>query len=122
MKRNLAAGLIAVWMLAGGVLHLLAPEAFYPIVPDWMPELEVVLLSGVVEIVIGLAVLFPRFRSHSGLAFAALCLSFLPLHLWDFFRPDPVFSVPVAASIRIVVQLCLIALGLWLWQGRQRRV
>lgn len=121
MKRHLASALIALWMFSGGVLHLFKPEAFYPIVPDWMPELEVVLLSGLVELAVGLAALVPATRSFAGLGFAALCAIFLPLHVWDFFRPDPVFSVPVGASIRIVVQLLLIATGLWLWQSVPRR-
>ncbi|WP_139792179.1 DoxX family protein [Henriciella litoralis] len=108
--------IIAVWMLAGGVAHFIVPTYFYPIVPDWMPELAVVYVSGIVEIAIGVGVLLPRTRALAGLAFAALCLGFLPLHVWDFFRPDPVFEVPVAASIRIAVQFVLIGLGLWLWQ------
>ena len=108
--------IIAVWMLAGGVAHMMVPAYFYPIVPDWMPELAVVYISGIVEIAIGVGVLLPRTRALAGLAFAALCLGFLPLHVWDFFRPDPVFEVPVAASIRIGVQFILIGLGLWLWQ------
>ncbi|NNU16893.1 hypothetical protein HK107_11245 [Parvularcula sp. ZS-1/3] len=116
----LACALIAFWMLGGGVVHFVSPEAFFPIVPDWLPELEVVLISGAVEIAIGLGVIVRRTRALAGLAFAALCAGFLPLHLWDFFRPDPVFEVPVAASIRIGVQFALIAIGLWLWKASGR--
>jgi uncharacterized membrane protein len=108
--------LIAFWMLAGGVLHLVTPETFYPIVPDWLPEGPVVVLSGLVELLIGLCILVPRARAAAALGFAVLCAVFLPLHGWDFFRPDPVFAVPVLASGRIGVQLLLIALGLWLWR------
>ncbi|MEQ9316599.1 MAG: hypothetical protein RLN72_12165 [Henriciella sp.] len=108
--------LIAAWMLFGGAAHMIVPQAFYPIVPDWMPELWVVWISGLVELAIGIGVLIPRTRGVSGLVFAGLCLCFLPLHVWDFFRPDPVFPVPWGAGARIIVQLGLIALGLWLWR------
>lgn len=67
---------------------------------------------------IGLAALWPRSRAYAGLAFAALCLCYLPLHLWDFWRPDPVFAPPVAASIRVVFQLFFIAAGWSLWRAR----
>ncbi len=110
---------ISIWMLAGGVAHMLAPEAFFPIVPDWMPELAVVYGSGVVELAIGLGVLWRRTRAVAGLSFALLCAGFLPLHLWDFFRPDPIFSPWYAAATRCVVQLGLIGLGLLLWARRE---
>ncbi|MEM5516884.1 hypothetical protein WNY37_07970 [Henriciella sp. AS95] len=111
--------IIAAWMLIGGAAHMIAPEPFFAIVPDWMPELAVVYISGIVEIVIGIAVLMPRTRSLAGLAFALLCAGYLPLHIWDFIRPDPVFSVPWSASLRILIQMGLIALGLWLWRRGQ---
>lgn len=108
--------IIAAWMLLGGVAHMMTPETFYPIVPDWMPELAVVWLSGIAELAIGIGVLMPRTRALAGLAFAVMCVVYLPLHVWDFFRPDPIFSVPWGASIRIAVQFVLIGLGLWLWR------
>jgi uncharacterized membrane protein len=113
---GLGVALIAFWMIAGGFLHLMEPEAFYPIVPDWLPERAVVIVSGMAELLIGILVLLPRTRSAAALSFALLCAGFLPLHVWDFFRPDPVFAVPVLASGRIGIQLLLIALGLWLWR------
>ena len=106
-------------MLVGGVLHMITPTPFFRVVPDWMPELAVVYLSGLAEIAIGLGVLIPRSRALAGLAFAVMCLVYLPLHAWDFFRPDPVFSATYMASVRIAVQLVLIALGLWLWRRRK---
>ena len=111
--------IIAVWMLVGGVLHLITPEPFFRAVPDGLPKLAIVYLSGIAEIAIGIGVLMPRARAIAGLAFAAMCLVYLPIHAWDFFRADPIFSVPWAASARIAVQLVLIALGLWLWQRRK---
>ena len=112
--------IIAVWMLVGGVLHMIMPEPFFHAVPDGWPKLAIVYLSGIAEIAIGVGVLMPRTRAIAGLAFAAMCLVYLPIHVWDFFRTDPIFSVPWAASTRIAVQLILIAFGLWLWQRRKK--
>ena len=66
-----------------------------------------------------IAVLVPRWRAWAGLAFAALCLGYLPLHLWDFFRPDPIFKPPLVAGARVIVQFLFIAIGLSLWKSRQ---
>ena len=119
--RFFAIFIIVLWMLIGGIAHLVTPEFFFQIVPDIFPKLFVVYASGVIEIVIGAAILMPRFRAIAGLCFALLCLGLLPLHAWDFFRPDPVFEVPLAASIRILVQFGLIGLGLYLWRTESHR-
>lgn len=118
--RIFAISIIALWMLGGGIAHMVSPEFFFQIAPNGLPKLWVVYLSGVVEIAIGAAVLARKTRAWAGLSFALLCLAFLPLHVWDFFRPDPVFEVPVAASIRIAVQFGLIGLGLFLWRTEPR--
>lgn len=103
-------------MIGGGVAHFAAPQQFAPLVPPFLPAVPVVLLAGVVQIAIGVAVLWPRMRALGGLAFAALCAAYLPLHLWDFFRPDPVFAPPLAATIRVAVQGLFICAGLLLWR------
>jgi uncharacterized membrane protein len=107
--------LIALVMIAGGAAHLAATANFVPLVPTFLPASPIILATGVLQILIGLAALWPRTRSLGALAFAALCLAYLPLHLWDYVRPDPVFAPPVAATIRVVVQIFFIWVGYTLW-------
>lgn len=116
LKTYAPVALIAIWMLGGGVAHFLYPASFHAIVPDVFPKNFVVYTSSAVEICIGLAILIPKFRAAAGLAFAALCLGFLPLHLWDFVRPDPVFTPIISAVIRVAVQFLLIWIGWRVWQ------
>lgn len=103
-------------MIGGGVAHFAAPEQFFALVPPILPAVLVVLIAGVVQIAIGLAVLWPRARALGGLAFALICAAYLPLHLWDYVRPDPVFAPPVAATIRILMQALFIGVGVLLWR------
>ncbi len=107
--------LIALVMIAGGAAHLAATANFVPLVPTFLPASPIILATGVLQILIGLAALWPRTRSLGALAFAALCFAYLPLHLWDYVRPDPVFAPPVAATIRVVVQIFFIWVGYTLW-------
>lgn len=109
-------GIVAVVMLGGGVAHLASPASFSPLVPPFLPAVPVLFVAGFVQIAIGIAVIWPRTRPLGGLAFAVLCAGYLPLHLWDFVRPDPVFAPPVAASVRLLVQLLFVAAGLALWR------
>ncbi len=112
----LAIGLIAFWMLAGAWVHFFQPELFYKIVPDFLPKKEVVILSGIPELLIGIGVLIPKTRSLAGLAFAMLCLAFLPLHLWDLVRDDPAITPQSAAIIRVFVQFVLMWTGWQVWR------
>jgi uncharacterized membrane protein len=109
-------GLVAVVMIGGGAAHLASPQGFAPLVPPFLPAIPVLLAAGVVQIGIGIATVVPRTRAWGALAFAALCAAYLPLHLWDYFRPDPVFVPPVAATIRVAVQLLFIWAGIALWR------
>jgi uncharacterized membrane protein len=104
-------GVVAFVMIGGGAAHLAAPQGFAPLVPPFLPAIPVIIATGVVQIGIGLATLWPRTRALGALAFAAICVAYLPLHLWDYVRPDPVFAPPVAATLRVVVQ------GLFIWAG-----
>jgi uncharacterized membrane protein len=107
--------LIALVMIAGGAAHLAATSDFAPLVPTFLPATPIILATGILPILIGLATLWPRTRALGALAFAALCLAYLPLHLWDYVRPDPVFAPPVAATVRVVVQIFFIWAGYTLW-------
>lgn len=108
--------LVAFVMIGGGAAHLLATAGFAPLVPAFLPANPIILATGVLQIGIGLAALWPRTRALGGIAFAALCLAYLPLHLWDYVRPDPVFPPPVAATIRVTVQMLFIWAGYSLWK------
>lgn len=113
-------GLIAFVMMGGGVAHLLVPAGFVPLVPSVLSAALVIPATGVLQIGIGLAVLWPPSRALAGLAFALLCAAYMPLHLWDFLRPDPVFPPPGAATIRVIVQALFIWAGVALWRRAGR--
>lgn len=109
-------GLVAFVMIGGGAAHFAAPQGFAPLVPAVLPALPVILAAGVVQITIGLAALLPRSREWGAMAFAILCTAYLPLHLWDYVRPDPVFAPPVAATLRVALQGLFIWAGIALWR------
>lgn len=103
--------IVSLVMLLGGAAHLAAPSEFARLVPGPLPAPLIIAGTGLIQLAIGLLAIWPRTRAQGGRAFAALCLLYLPLHLWDFVRPDPVFSPPFAATGRIIVQLLFIAAG-----------
>jgi uncharacterized membrane protein len=116
---NTLALLVAFVMIAGGGAHLASPAQFTALVPRPLPAEAVIAATGVMQLLIGFAALWPRTRRWGALAFTALCVAYLPLHLWDYIRPDPVFAPPMAATVRVIVQCGFIAAG-WLLARRAR--
>jgi uncharacterized membrane protein len=68
---------MVIFYFAAGYIHLRAPDAFLPIVPDWVPApREIVLFTGACEIVGALALITRWFRWWAGvmLALYAACV------------------------------------------------
>ncbi|HEY0215583.1 MAG TPA: DoxX family protein [Cellulomonas sp.] len=70
---------IATAFLVSGVIHLVRPQVFEPVVPRALPDARrLVLWSGVAELVCAAGLLVPRTRRVAGPASAALLVAVLP--------------------------------------------
>jgi uncharacterized membrane protein len=73
---------MAAFYLVAGVIHLRSPEAFLPIVPDWVPmPRAVVLFTGVCELAGAVALLVPRLRWWAGVMLAAYAVAVYPANI-----------------------------------------
>ena len=74
--------LMAVFYFLAGVVHLRSPEAFLPIVPEWVPSpREVVLFTGVCELAGAIALFVPRLRWWAGVMLAAYAVAVYPANI-----------------------------------------
>jgi len=65
--------------LVSGVVHLVKPEVFEPLMPSWVPaHREVIVGSGVAELACAAGLAMPRTRRLAGLASAALLVGIFP--------------------------------------------
>jgi uncharacterized membrane protein len=104
--------LFGLFMIYGGVNHFLKPEIYLPFVPSFLPASFINQASGVAEIIVGLMVFLPKYRSIGTLGILVLMLLFLPLHIIDVFSDIPAIGSHKAALIRLPVQFLFIA---WAW-------
>jgi uncharacterized membrane protein len=73
---------MAAFYLAAGIVHLVAPDAFLPIVPDWVPApRQVVLITGACEIAGSMALLTRRLRHLAGIMLALYAVCVFPANL-----------------------------------------
>ena len=70
---------MSMFFAAGFVLHLLATDKLVAITPDWVPyPRQVVLITGVIELAGGVALLVPRLRRVTGIALAIYVIAVWP--------------------------------------------
>jgi uncharacterized membrane protein len=80
--RVLMRGALAAFYLVTGIVHLIAPDKFLPIVPDVVPlPREVVLATGVCEIAGALALLTTRLRWLAGIMLALYAVCVFPANI-----------------------------------------
>lgn len=113
--RWMGLAVVFVWFFVGGITHFTNTDFFLAIVPPWVPfHLAAVYVSGVLEIVFALGVLWPATRPVCGWLLIALTLAVTPanVHMWlnpELF-PD---ASETALTVRLVIQVLLLALIWW---------
>lgn len=108
---SIAFGLL---LIAGGIAHFAKPQLSDGMIPDVLPKKAVHIFTGIIEIGIGILLLFPEYRLLGLWAFGLLMLAFLPIHLIDYGRTRPIIGSHKVAAIRIAIQLVLIGVAFWL--------
>jgi uncharacterized membrane protein len=107
--------LLAIFFVVAGINHFVRPDFYMNIMPDYLPlHRELVLLSGVTEIVAGVLVAIPATMRWGAWFIVAHLVIFMTVHVHMVVHADRYADVPVAALyFRIVMQFVLIAWALW---------
>ena len=102
-----------------GVLHFTDTSWFEPIVPPILGSATFwVLVSGVVEIAVGLSLIMPKTRKLGGYSSAALLVALYPanLYMWvyDVELGDGASLSPTGHVVRLFAQIAGIIISLWI--------
>lgn len=117
--KTIARVLLGVFLVFAGLSHLFwARSEFQAQVPTWIPlDADfVVLASGVVEVVLGLALIFlASHRALTGWIVAAFFLAIFPGNISQFLTQTDAFGLDSDGSrgIRLLFQPLLIVWALW---------
>ena len=104
--------IFAIFMVYAGVQHLLNPDFYLPFVPSFMPfTMAIIYTSGIIEILLGIMLLIPKYARQGAMGIMLLMLIFLPIHVWDVFSATPAIGSHQAALIRLPVQFLFIGLA-----------
>lgn len=115
--------LLGVGMIAQGVNHFVLTDLMVRIMPTYLPwHRPLVLVSGAIEIALGIMVFVPRWRRAAGWGLLALLVAVFPANLEMVRRPGDFPELPeLALWIRLPFQILF---GYWIWSTclRVRRV
>jgi uncharacterized membrane protein len=116
--KNILSYLFAALLLASAVAHVVNPDFYAPLIPDFIPALFANVLSTVVEAIIAILLIVPKYRKLGGLAFMGLMIAFLPLHIWDLFQENPITVTRTGGIIRLLIQFLLIYVSWWMSRAK----
>jgi uncharacterized membrane protein len=109
--------LLGLFLVAAGTAHFLATEEFLGQTPTWLPAREfVVYVSGVIEILLGVALWFVRSRRRElGWVVAAFFVAVFPGNVHQALTGSDAFGLDTAAARwgRLAFQPLLILWALW---------
>ena len=113
--KNMGLAFVFLWFMIGGIAHFTKTDFFVAIMPPYIGfHREIVYISGVFEILGAIGILIPTLRqwAGNGLLLLTVCVSPANIHMWLHPELFPDVSY-VALSIRLVVQVALLALIWW---------
>lgn len=106
--------LSAIFVIAG-ISHFINAALYVTAMPPYLPwHLELVYISGVAEIVLGLTLLTRRYTKWAGWGLIALCVAVFPANVHMAMNAELYPSLPVVGLwLRLPAQALLIAWIAW---------
>jgi uncharacterized membrane protein len=121
--------ILATFLAAGFVLHFRATDKLVAITPDWVPfPREVVLATGVLELILAVALLVPRFRKVSGIVISIYVIAVWPAnfkHAFEHIAAPPIpdswwYHAPRLALQPVIAWWALFATRVVDWPFQKR--
>ncbi|MGD1957567.1 MAG: MauE/DoxX family redox-associated membrane protein [Fulvivirga sp.] len=81
--RKISFYLLVGFYLFAGINHFLDPDFYYPLIPPYFKfPVFINITSGIIEVILGLALLLPRFRTYAVYAIIIMLIAFIPSHIY----------------------------------------
>ena len=120
MRRTLSGIILGALFILAGVNHFIRPQMYRSIMPNYLPwHGPLVALSGIAEIVLGILVLFRRWRGVARWGLIALLVAVFPANVHMVIYAERYEPIPTwLLWLRLPLQAVLIA---WVWRTTDNR-
>ena len=114
--------LLAIFMIVAGTMHFVNPEFFLKIVPPYLPlHKELVLVSGVCEILPGVLLLVPRSSHLAAWGIIALLIAVFPANIYLYQHQEILPASPLVHLLRLPLQGVFILWAYWHTRPAERK-
>ena len=117
--------LLSLFFAAAGVAHFTMTDDFAQIVPPFLPFPELIVqITGAMELVFALGLLWPKWRARTGWALSVFLLCVLPANIYMALEGMPLGDFATSKFslwVRVGLQFPLITLILWSARSLERK-
>jgi uncharacterized membrane protein len=112
--RTISKYVLAMFMIAAGIMHFANPAFFLKIMPPYLPlHLELVWLSGVCEVLTGALLLVPQTSRMAAWGIVLLLVAVFPANVYLYQHQDMMPTSPVIHMLRLPLQGVFILWAYW---------
>ena len=123
--KHILSSILGIFFINVGVGHFIEPEWFEPIVPTILGNPTFwVLITGAMEIALGIGLIIPKTRKYSGLLMALFLIAVYWANLNMWINDVPLEGETFATIwhiLRLIGQLLMIAIALWVGEWIPKR-
>ena len=107
--------IVFAWFFVGGIAHFTSTDFFVSIVPPWVPfPLWAAYVSGVIEVILAVLVLWSFTRQLAGWGLIALTIAVTPANVHMYMNPEQFPDASETAYlVRSIVQVVLLFIIWW---------
>lgn len=112
--KTLSKYFLALFMTGAGVMHFVNPEFYIRIMPPYLPwHRELVYISGLFEIILGISLVIPICSRWSAWGMIALLIAVFPANIQVFLHQELLPAPPWLHFLRLSLQGLLILWAYW---------
>ncbi len=105
---------LAFFMIAAGIMHFVNPTFFLKIMPPYLPlHNELVLVSGIFEVLLGVLLLVPAYSRWAAWGIIALLIAVFPANLHVYQRQELISASSLVHLLRLPLQGVFILWAFW---------
>ncbi len=106
--------ILAIFMIVAGTMHFVNPNFFLKIMPPYLPlHKELVLVSGVCEVLLGVLLLIPKYSQRAAWGVMALLIAVFPANVYLYQNQDILPAPPIVHLLRLPLQGIFILWAFW---------
>ena len=105
---------LAIFLIGAGISHFVNPAFFLKIMPPYLPlHKELVLVSGIFEVLLGVLLLVPAYSRWAAWGIVALLIAVFPANLYVFQHQELIPASPLVHLLRLPLQGVFILWAYW---------